>query len=177
MKAYLYLFFAFILVGTACKDSATQTATNPKTAANPNPAPAAVPIPKKPKADVQYPGIDPNILATLFADSDYLDYIFHDLPFSMSQDEQASIQSTLRNFSPEPAGIIPGKCKPIARQMFSIKGEIVREFDVYYSDGCAFFAQVEGSKTIAANKMTPSGENFFKSMIEQAMKTRQQMGQ
>jgi len=153
----------------ACDKSANKTGETTKNTA---------PLPNKPAPPAPvYPGIQPVVLATLYAESDYMDYIFHDLPFAMSQDTKESIQSSLKNISADPQGSIPPGCKPMARQMFHVKGEIVREFDVYYSEGCAFFALVENEKPIGMNKMTESGQNFYKSMIEQAMKTRQNLQQ
>lgn len=167
MKTYYIYLLAFLFLSVACKDAAkTSEAAKQKTTAKAVPTQPA-------KSAKTYPGIDGEILSYLYANSTYMDYIFHDLPFSMSQSEKASIQSSLANVSSEIQGSIPAGCKPIARQMFHVGGEIVREFDVYYSDGCAFFALVEKEKPIAINKMTEAGQNFYKSMIAQAMQTRQ----
>lgn len=167
MKTYYIYLLAFLFLGVACKDSSkpTQVTKPVSTVKTPPPKPA--------KPAKVYPAIDGEVLSYLYANSTYMDYIFHDLPFSMSQSEKASIQASLANVSDQPQVSIPAGCKPIARQMFHVGGEIVREFDVYYSEGCAFFALVEKEKPVAISKMTESGQNFYKSMIAQAMQTRQ----
>ncbi len=95
----------------------------------------------------------------------YIDYIFHDLPFSMSQDEKESIQANLNYIATEPQEYIPNNCKPIARQMFHVGGDIVLECDVYLSDQCQFYVFVENEKPKYANKMTQEALKFFGTMF------------
>lgn len=159
MKTSYLIILSLFLCLTACKEPKATTET-----------PAAKPAAS---AAQVYPAIDGQILSYLYANSTYMDYIFHDLPFSMSQSDRPSIQSSLANVSAEAQGSIPAGCKPMARQMFHVGGEIVREFDVYYSEGCTFFALVEKEKPVAMSKMTEAGQNFYKNMIAQALQTRQ----
>lgn len=116
----------------------------------------------------QIPSVPAELMKKLFMECDYTDYIFHDLPFSMSQDEQASIRANLNYVSTEPIGSIPAGCKPMGRQFYHINGEIVLEANVYYDANCKFYVFVDGEKPLYANKMTETGEKFFSSMIAQA---------
>lgn len=101
----------------------------------------------------------------LWEECTYIDYIFHSLPFSMSQDAKESIQANLNYIATEPQAFIPSNCKPIARQMFHVGGDIVLECDVYLSDVCQFYVFVENEKPKYANKMTQDGLKFFSTMF------------
>lgn len=103
-----------------------------------------------------------------------IDYLFHKLPFSMSQTDKASIQTNLSYIDRAPQTSIPSNCKPIGRNFFQVNGDIVMEADLYYSEGCQFFVFVENEKPIYANKMTDAGIQFFTNMIQQAMNAAQQ---
>lgn len=153
----------------ACNgDSASKTQSGDKTEAKPVVA----------KQEVSYKNTEPlprpdvPMMQKLWDECDYTDYIFHNLPFSMSQDEQPSIRANINYMSTEVNEWIPSNCKPMARQMFHIKGEIVVEADVYFSDDCKFYVFVEKEKPYASLKMSESGIQFFETSIKQAMNAR-----
>jgi hypothetical protein len=97
---------------------------------------------------------------------DYIDYIFHNLPISVSQDEKASINSNILFIKNEPIKSLPLDCKPIGRKFFSIKGEAYLIADVYFGNGCAAYVFLDGEKPIYANAMTEQGVTFYKKIIE-----------
>lgn len=163
-KLYSILFlFSFVLIAcggeakkagdatAAAKTPPTQAATTTGSQGSQN----AVPLESIPK----------DIVMNLWDKCTYIDYIFHSLPFSMSQDEQESIRANLNYIATIPQTNIPTDCKPIARQMFHIGGDIVLECDVYLSETCQFYVFVENEKPIYANKMTPDGLKFFSTMF------------
>ncbi len=121
------------------------------------------------------PSIDVKILERLFKEATAVDYIFHNHPFSMSQDEDASIKTSITYFSGERPQGIPVNCKPVARQSYQINGEFVAEFDVYFDQNCTFFAHMVNEKPVAANKMTEAGLAFFNQVISQAIGQSQQL--
>lgn len=125
----------------------------------------------------QIPSIPKEIMIKLYKECDYTDYIFHDLPFSMSQDEAGSIRANLNYISVQPLGQIPSGCKAMGRQFFHINGEIVYEANVYYNENCKFYVFVEGETPIYANMMSDEGITFFDSMIDQAMSAQKAAGQ
>ncbi len=125
----------------------------------------------------QIPSIPKEIMIKLYQECDYTDYIFFDLPFSMSQDEQGSIRANLNYISIQPLGQIPPNCKAMGRQFFHINGEIVHEANVYYSDNCKFYVFVDGETPLYANMMSDEGITFFDSMIKQAMDAQRASGQ
>ena len=117
----------------------------------------------------QFTSIPQELALKIYNEADLLDFIFHNLPFSMSQDQKNSIQANVSYISPEAQPYIPEGCKPIARQFYGSEGDIFLEADVYYSEGCQFYVFIQDGKTVHANKMTPAGAQFFNSMIAQAM--------
>jgi len=158
------VFFSIILAGSllmSCGDSATKKPT----AKNNNAKTSAPAKPSGVKNQVALQSIPKATIRNLWNTCTYIDYIFHDLPFSMSQDETESIQANLNYISSEVQSYIPNNCKPIARQMFHVGGDIVLEADVYLSDVCQFYVFVENEKPVYANKMSPSALQFFSTMF------------
>lgn len=118
----------------------------------------------------EIPGLPKDVMIKLLNECTYLDYIFHKLPFSLSQNEDPSIDQNISFIDIEkPLGRIPSHCKPDARKFFQIKGEVVYEADVYVLNGCKFYVFVDKkSKPIYANYMTQAGINFYDNIIKQA---------
>lgn len=120
----------------------------------------------------QYQQLPNDMMMDLWNKGDLIDYIFHNLPFSMNQTEQASIRTNLTYFSSDPQPTIPAGCKPMGRQFFGIQGNIVLEADIYFSDNCAFYVFFIDGKAKYANKMSESGQNFFSNMIQRGLEAR-----
>lgn len=169
MKNLLALVFVMIVFSISCQNPKSDNAskTNAKTA---SPAPA--------KVVREFDPLPNDILMRLWNECTLIDYIFHTLPFSMNQGEQASIRTNLTYVDQNVQPNIPAACKgkAIARQFYQIEGEIIYEADVYYSEGCQFYVFYDGDKKYA-NKMSADGIAFFQTMIAKAMGARQQMGQ
>ena len=109
-----------------------------------------------------------DLMLRLFNEATYIDYIFHNLPFSISQDDKPSITSNLKLISPERLGPIPTTCKPMGREFFHIGGEIVAEADVYFQNGCYGYVFLENEKPIYANKVSEAGAKFYSNIITKA---------
>lgn len=163
-----------ILVSTAiftvsCGGDAAKTTEN-KTAAT------------QAKADIKYKNtvalesIPTETMQDLFENCTLIDYIFHDMPFSMSQDEKPSIQANLGYVATAPVAFIPANLKPIARMFYQKAGDIVLEADLYFSDESHFFVFVEDNKPKYANKMTQQGVDFLQKMFDQAKGAKKQAG-
>lgn len=148
------------IIGCSGGDNSSKASQEGQAASTSNSAQATGP---------QIPGVPKDLMVKLWNECTYLDYIFHDLPFSMSQDEQPSIRANINYISTEPLGQIPSDCKAIGRQFFHIGGDIVAEANVYYSNECKFYVFVDGETPLYANKMSEEGNKFFLSMIQQAM--------
>lgn len=109
----------------------------------------------------------------LWNECDHVDYIFYDLPISMSLDEKASIQYSVRHVADEAAPLKP-ECKPAGRVSYHIKGNIALEGDFYFSNGCTYFVFFKDNKKAYANYMTDDAIQYFNNNIQQAQQMRQQ---
>lgn len=114
------------------------------------------------------PALPGNLMQKLFTEVTYIDYIFYDLPFSISQDDKPSINSNLQLMSAEKMGPISVNCKPIGREFFHIGGEIVLEAEVYFDNDCFGYVFLEKEKATYANKISESGMKFYSNIINQA---------
>jgi len=148
-----------VLIFFSCKPEADKT--KPATSETP---PAAVP------SGPAIPGLPQDVMIKLLNECTYIDYIFHVLPFSLSQSEDPSIDQNIAFIDiNSPLGTIPTGCKADARKFFQIKGEIVYDVDVYITKNCKFYVFVDkNNKPMYANKMTQAGINFYENIIKQA---------
>jgi len=165
MRHFIYLFFLSTLFSlTSCNSNSNSKA---KTAQS---APAAT-APVTPT----FRAVPNDMMMSLWNECDLIDYIFHNLPFSMNQSEQASIRTNITYISSTAQGTIPANCKPMGRQFYSIAGNIVMEADIYYSDECMFYVFFIDGKATYANQMSDSGKKFFQTMIAKGMDARKGM--
>lgn len=111
----------------------------------------------------------------LYNEAEYLDVIFHNLPFSMNQSERESVQANVTYIGRAPIGSIPSHCKPIARQFYQIEGEIVIEADIYFTDPCYFYVFIIDGEALYANRMSETGVQFFQTTINQALAASKQI--
>ncbi len=159
MNKYLFLFlFLGFFINQGCK-----TEKKEKTTSN-------TPQMEVDESSPLIPGITEEIMLKLINECTYIDYIFRELPFSLSQNEPPSIKQNILFIDFEkPLGRIPKNCKPDGRKFFQIKGEIVYDADVYLLNGCTFYVFVDkANKPIFANYITKEGVNFYNNIIQQA---------
>ncbi|MFT6333418.1 MAG: hypothetical protein ACJATI_000145 [Halioglobus sp.] len=114
------------------------------------------------------PSLPQSEMVRLFQEATFIDYIFYDLPFSISQDNQPSIHANLKLISTGVLDDLPMHCKPIGREFFQINGEIVHEADLYFSDGCYGYVFLKDEKPTYANKLTEAGMKFYTNIINQS---------
>jgi hypothetical protein len=127
--------------------------------------------PTTPATGPDVPGVPQEVMIKLLNECTFVDYIFHDLPFSLSQNEDPSIDQNISyiDFS-RPVGKLPSNCKATARKFFQIRGEIVYDVDVYLGQGCNYYVFVDKkNKPIYANYLTPDGVKFYFNIINQAV--------
>lgn len=119
---------------------------------------------------VSYPSITEDIVKDLGLRCDYIDYIFYDLPISISQNDKSAIFSNLSFISKEAPESIPASCKAMGRKSFQANGEIIIEADVYLNvqESCYFYVFYENGKKAYANNMTKDGINFYYNVFGQA---------
>ncbi len=118
----------------------------------------------------EIPGVPKEVMVRLLNECTFVDYIFHKLPFSLSQSEDPSIDQNISfiDFN-RPLVRIPKECKPIGRKFFQIKGEIVYDVDVYLTNQCKFYVFVgKNNKPLYANYMTEAAVKFYSQIAQQA---------
>ena len=113
------------------------------------------------------PGLETAYYINLVEKCDNIDYIFHELPISMSQDERSSIVANLKHISSQAVETLNPDCKSIARIMYAVQGEIVTEAELYFSNGCTYFVFLENEKPFAANLMTQEAAVFYNNILKQ----------
>ena len=98
---------------------------------------------------------------------DYVDYLFHELDFSMSLDDERGVRYALAQIGEEAAVPLP-TCKPIGRIFYQVSGEVVAQADLYFSPGCTYLAFVDGAGAVThANEMSDVGEDFLNNQFAQ----------
>lgn len=111
-------------------------------------------------------GLPVEMINRMVAEVDYIDYIWHDLPFSLSQEDKAGINTNISFISDESVSVLNPDCKPIGRKIYNIKGETFATADVYFSPGCYYYVFLDGEKPIYANKITAQGIQFYTQIIQ-----------
>ena len=115
------------------------------------------------------PSIDLSMLENLWANCDFVDYVYYELPISASLDNQSSIRSSIQHIAEQPAAKING-CKAIGRVFYQVEGENILQGDIYFSQGCTYFLWLDSKgKYFAGNLMMDSALKFFASNIQAAM--------
>jgi len=119
------------------------------------------------------PPMPVDVYNQLFDNCDNIDYIFHELPISVSQDEKEAAQQTIGFIDEAPFKSREASCKPIARKFFKSKGKEILAADVYFSDKCKGYIFFKDNKPVFANQISPSGVNFYNNIIAQTSNIQQ----
>jgi hypothetical protein len=138
----------------------------------PEPKPTPTPAAPAPEPAATLPSVSLALLERIWKEGTQVDYIFYDYPFTMSLNDQPSIQYALKQIAENPAPLKP-ECKPAGRVSYQIKGNIVLEGDFYFSTGCTYFVFEENRQKKYANYMTDEGIKYFNNQIQQALQLRQ----
>jgi hypothetical protein len=162
-------FFIFLILFASCKSD--QKTSTESTVANK----VALPPPAETQGP-EIPGVPKDVMVKLLNECTYIDYIFHKLPFSISQSEEPGIDQNISFIDiNKPLVRVPKDCKAIGRKFFHIKGEIVYDVDVYLDNKCKFYVFVDKkNKPIYANYMTDAALQFYSNIAQQARGVSQQ---
>jgi len=157
MKKQLYILLITSFLITSCKEKAAVKSPLAEAAKSEN---------------IQLPPIPIDQLKNLIENANYVDYIFHNLPFSLSQDSKKSVQSNIGMIDPRGNAIFKKECPSMGREFFHVDGEIVMEAELYCSkeDNCYAYVFYVDGKPKYANGVTEAGRKFYQNMINQAMK-------
>ena len=112
----------------------------------------------------------PNALMQVLIDStDYVDYLFYDMDFSMSMDNKQGVMYSLAKIGEKPAPL-NATCKPIGRIFYQIKGRNAAEADLYFSKGCTYLVFMKENSPVYANSMSEVGKTFLNNQFSAIMK-------
>jgi len=112
-----------------------------------------------------YPSIPDSTMQRLWDECDYIDFVFYNLSFSMSQEQQSDIRSTLQHISRKPAEVYP-ECPAMGRLFFQIEGENAAQADIFFTPECQYFVFYEDNEKTYANAMTPAGIQFYERVLQ-----------
>jgi len=122
----LFLFFTFFILACGDKGNNTHQTGDEKASASA----------KTSQSKVNGLPVVPNeLMQQLIDSSDYVDYLFYEMEFSMSMDNKQGIMYSIASIG-EKAAEMNAACKPIGRIFFQIKGRNAAEADMYFSKGC-----------------------------------------
>lgn len=154
------LLFCALLLTISCKENTNESAEQAKDAETS--AESGPTLPPLPDAD----------RAKMMQQCDFIDYIWHELPFSISQKDPEAVKSNITFISYEGLNVLPTDCKNIGRKSYQIHGEIFYDADIYFGEGCYYYVFLRNEKPMFANKMTQEGINFYKGIFSQALQMR-----
>lgn len=114
--------------------------------------------------------IPPEVYVELMTKCDYIDYIFYDLPISISQNNPEAIQTNINFMFKEAPTHVNADCKPMGRKFFHHDGEIFLEADMYFNpdNQCFFYIFLENGKPKYANLISKDGINFYMNVFQQS---------
>ncbi len=121
------------------------------------------------------PPLGQDVFGKMAAECTFIDYIWHDLPFSISQSEKSAVQNNILFISPEGVDEFPKHCKSIGRKSYQINGEIFLDADIYFGEGCNYYIFLRDEKPIYVNRIKKEGVAFYNQMFKRAMQQGQQM--
>ena len=118
------------------------------------------------------PSIPEELLQKVFLECDFVDYIFYELPFSMSYDNKNTIQSVLRWVNQ--STVIPTTgCKALGRMIFQKQGNTMIEAEIYVSETCSYYKWILDGKPMYNNLMSVGGIRHYSGIINQYLNKNQ----
>ncbi|MBP7273157.1 MAG: hypothetical protein KA974_04915 [Saprospiraceae bacterium] len=150
----------FVSCSNSNNTTTAQTNTTTTTATTEQPA---VPVPS-------YPSVPKSVVDKILNECTLIDYIFYELPISMSQDDKASIVQAANHIDINGAAAkIDPKVKSAAHLVYQADGEIFLEGELYFgpNNNYYFIFSDKNRKPLYANAMSASGVNFFQKVFAQ----------
>jgi len=118
------------------------------------------------------PKIPNSLMQKLIDSTDYVDYLFYDMDFSMSMDNKQGVMYSLAKIGDEVAPVSP-TCKPIGRIFYQIKGRNAAEADLYFSKDCTYLVFMKDNAPVYANRMSEVGKTFLNNQFSAIMQNYQ----
>lgn len=129
-------------------------------------APKKAPVATPTSQDIQLLPTMTEVLRKELAEKcDATDYVFDNLPYSMSLDERNSILQNLQLIDAGPCTKDFRNAPRLGRQHFVMNGELRWIADIYFGPECTCYVFNENEKPTFAHAMSPAGINFYQKMI------------
>jgi hypothetical protein len=161
-----FIFFSLLLVGLLCSQCQSgATDQNQDEAQTKTPTTAAPTTTEAPTSP--YPSITQEKMMYLYDNCDYVDFVFYTTNFSMSQNTQAAIRTTLGTVSTTPAKVL-SSCQPIGRVFFQVDGQNAAEADLFFGGACLYYLFLENGTYTYGNQLTEGGMGFYQKIFQQA---------
>lgn len=170
MVLRFFTLLCFFVFYSSCTEPGSSNTKNSPTTTN---QPPAVETKIKSNGKALYPSIPFETIKALYERCDYVDYSFENLPFTISRQEPSDLRHSIAQIAQEVA-LVDNNCPPFGRMVYYKDGEIALEGLIYFSKGCNYFVFLENNQPKYANFMTPSGVQFFNSLLTQFKQTPQQ---
>lgn len=146
------------LLCLACQEEPKAPADPP---AAPPPAPVEQPVET---AKPTLPSLPVEKLEYFSKHGTQIDYMFHNLPISMSQDNPNDLRGALGYISTA-LPVRRQSCQPIGMVFYETKEGTHLQGNIYFTKGCTYFEFLENGKIAYANQLTPQGIEFFNTML------------
>lgn len=112
------------------------------------------------------PPLNQEVFNKMLNECTFIDYIWHELPFSVSQSEKQAVMTNVSFISSEGHDSTPAHCKSIGRKSYQINGDIFLDADIYFGGkGCNYYIFLKDEKPIYLNRMTDQGVGFYKRLF------------
>ena len=125
------------------------------------------------QAVATYPSITEEKMKYIYENCDYIDFIFYETDFSMSQNQRPAIIQTIGGVSTTPAPI-DASCKPVGRLFFQVQGTNALEADLFFTGTCMYYIFLENGTYAYANLMTPQAATFYQKIFAEVSTKRPQ---
>jgi hypothetical protein len=101
-----------------------------------------------------------DLFKPVYLEADYMDIIFEELPFSMSQDNNNSIRQILNYIDVNAPDSYDPNCPLFGQLLVQKEAVYVMEANIYHSGGCYYWLiKQQGNQYL--NAMTDAGIEFF----------------
>ncbi|HOY14749.1 MAG TPA: hypothetical protein PLY70_16500 [Saprospiraceae bacterium] len=120
------------------------------------------------KPNLTIPALPEQELKNLVFNCTSVDYIFKELPISISFGKEEGLETNIFFASLEAPKYDAIKCKSIARKIYNIGTEIYLEAEVFFDGTCSHYDFYKNGKLVYRSQITQQGISFYNNVIAQA---------
>ncbi|MFZ1786777.1 MAG: hypothetical protein WAT92_00635 [Saprospiraceae bacterium] len=120
------------------------------------------------KPNMTIPALPEQELKNLVFNCTSVDYIFKELPISISFGKEEGLETNIFFASMETPSYGTNDCKSLARKSYNIGTEIYMEAEVFFDENCHHYDFYKNGKLTYRSQITQQGINFYNNVIAQA---------